>query len=171
MDRWDRCILVSMADLRDDILQIWWRLLHGPGCGTSRVGLTRWSLHIKEMDVLQVDDDVGIDAADFMQHIWYQTSWTTCCRRYGDYFMDLDIAYMEVDSRSSWCCDRSLRNDWWWHEDFHSYDLSVTVGLITRLVRVMGASSVQRCVSIMLEYHGSSSHDDDTWWGRHDMLQ
>jgi len=36
--------------------------------------------------------------------------------------------------------------DWCRHTDGHSYDLSMTVGLITRLVRVMRASSVpERC--------------------------
>jgi len=36
------------------------------------------------------------------------------------------------------------------------------VGLATKLVRDMGISSVQRCVSIVLEYHGSSSHNGNT---------
>jgi len=51
---WDRCIRVSLADLRDGTLQIWWRFLHGPGCGTSRVGLMRWSLHFEEMDFIHI---------------------------------------------------------------------------------------------------------------------
>ena len=46
----------------------------------------------------------------------------------------------------------------------HSYDLSAIVGLATQLAQVMEVDSVQRCVSIMLKYHGSSSHDGDTWW-------
>ena len=44
----------------------------------------------------------------------------------------------------------------------HSHGLSVTVGLATQLVRVMRGSSVQRYVSIVLEYHGNNTHDDDT---------
>ena len=44
----------------------------------------------------------------------------------------------------------------------HSHGLSVIVGLATQLVQAMGASGVQRCVSIVLKYHGSSSHEDDT---------
>jgi len=31
--------------------------------------LMRGSLHFEEMDVLQMDDDVGIDVADFMHYI------------------------------------------------------------------------------------------------------
>jgi len=44
----------------------------------------------------------------------------------------------------------------------HSHGLSVTVGLATRLVRAIRDVSVLRYVGIELEYHGSSSHDDDT---------
>ena len=32
-------------------------------------GLMRGSLHFEEMDFTHMDDDVGIDVADFMQHI------------------------------------------------------------------------------------------------------
>ena len=42
----------------------------------------------------------------------------------------------------------------------HSYDLSAIVGLATQLVRVMGVDIVHRCVSITLEYHGRSPHDE-----------
>lgn len=31
--------------------------------------LMRGSIHFKYMDISQMDDDVGIDAANFMQHI------------------------------------------------------------------------------------------------------
>jgi len=34
--------------------------------------------------------------------------------------------------------------------------------MITQLVEIMGVKSVQRCVSIVLEYHGGSSHDETT---------
>ena len=44
----------------------------------------------------------------------------------------------------------------------HSHGFSVTAGLATRLVQIMGSGSVRRCVSVMLEYHGNSSHDNDT---------
>ena len=33
------------------------------------IRLMRGSLHFEEMDIVQMDDDVGIDAADFMHHI------------------------------------------------------------------------------------------------------
>jgi len=41
---------------------------------------------------------------------------------------------------------------WCRHKDVHSYGLSVTVGPVTRLVQIMRSRSVQRDVSIMLEY-------------------
>ena len=72
---------------------------------------------------------------------------------------------MRMDSWSSPGCDRDvLRNDWWWHEDVHSHDLSVMVGLITRLFQTWG-HAVSRdvsalCWSIMAAVHMRTTHDE-----------
>jgi len=102
---------------------------------------------------------------------WYQTSWT-CCGCDEDYFMDPSMVYLwgwildrvqdvtrcfEKWLMVAWGCAFSLFE----HDSWTDHPTSSN----------MGTSSVQRYVSIVLEYHGSGSHEDDTWRGWHDMLQ
>ena len=55
------------------------------------------------------------------------------------------------------CSEKRLMMAW----DVHSHVLSVTIGLATQLVQTWG-STVYRDVLALLQYHGCSSHVDDT---------
>ncbi len=99
-----------------------------------------------------------------------QTSWKTCYPWYGDYFMDiarLTHIFMEmgwtldlVDVVAQ-CSEKWLMMAWggvfsrFGNDTWISYPTSSSYG---------DYSSVPRDVRVGLEYHRSSSHDDDAWW-------
>lgn len=161
-----------MVDLRDGTLQIWWGLLHGPRYGTSRVKFDERIYSFLGDGFYTYKWWILIRCGLFHKAHWYQISWTTCCRWYEGYFMDLGMVHLYGDGFliKVMLWEEPRRKNWWQNEDVHSYGLSMTIGLITLLVQIMVVDNLQRFVSIVFEYHGRSSHDEMTHHGNYCII-
>ena len=144
-------------------IQIWWRLLHGPGCGTSRVKVWWDGLFILRRHTYGwwCWDRCGRSCSTLVPNIMdnmLQMRWGLLhglehgLHLYGDGFSIELRMWQDV-----------LRNNWWWHEDVHSHGLSVTVGLITWLIQTWGREVYKDvlalCWSIMAAVH-MMTHDE-----------